>query len=67
VLLDGDLDCDGDVDLEELASLLGAYGCCQGDPCYNSDADFDDDGCVNLPDLAIVLAHYGETCPQTRG
>ncbi len=28
VLLDEGLDCDGDVDLNDLAELLGAYGCC---------------------------------------
>lgn len=56
----GDLDGDGDVDLTDLAELLGAWGTCTGDPGYNPAADLDDDECVGLPDLAILLAHYGE-------
>jgi hypothetical protein len=59
----GDLDADGDVDLSDLAAVLGAYGACEGDPAYNSAADLDCSGCVNLSDLAELLAHYGESCP----
>jgi len=56
----GDVDGDGDVDLQDLAALLASYGACVGDPRYNPDADFDDSGCVDLADLAALLAHYGE-------
>ncbi len=55
----GDVDGDGDVDLEDLAALLAAYGTCLGDPTYNPDADLDGDDCVDLEDLAILLANYG--------
>ncbi|MBU0616895.1 MAG: hypothetical protein KKI02_04190, partial [Planctomycetes bacterium] len=55
----GDLDCDGDVDLADLATLLGAYGACEGELDYNPYADFDEDGCVGLSDLAELLGHYG--------
>ena len=54
-----DLDGDCDVDLADLAELLGAYGHCAGEPQYNPDADFDDSGCVDLPDLAELLGNYG--------
>ena len=54
-----DLDGDCDVDLADLAELLGAYGCCQGDACYNADADFDGSGCIDLSDLAELLGNYG--------
>jgi hypothetical protein len=57
--LDGDIDGDGDVDLGDLATLLGAYGTCSGDPSYNPAADFDDNGCVELSDLAVLLSNYG--------
>lgn len=54
------LDGDGDVDLSDLASLLGVWGTCSGDPEYDATADLDGSGCVDLADLATLLAHYGE-------
>jgi len=59
----GDLDDDGDVDLNDLAALLAAYGSCAGDPEYNPEADLDENGCVGLSDLAILLANYGAGSP----
>jgi hypothetical protein len=55
----GDVDGDGDVDLNDLASLLSAYGSSTGDPDYNPNADFDNDGDVDLTDLATLLSNYG--------
>jgi hypothetical protein len=55
----GDVDGDGDVDISDLAALLGAYGSCVGDPNWNPAADFDDDGCITLTDLAALLGNYG--------
>ena len=55
----GDVDGDGDVDLEDLAALLAAYGSCVGDPNYNPAADFDLSGCIDLADLSVLLANYG--------
>jgi len=55
----GDLDGDGDVDLSDLATLLGAYGTCEGDPTYDPDADLDGSGCIDLADLAALLGNYG--------
>ena len=55
----GDLDADGDTDLSDLATLLGAYNACVGDPSYNAVADIDNSGCVNLSDLADLLGDYG--------
>ncbi len=48
----GDLDGDGDVDLNDLALLLASYGTDAG-------GDLDGDGDTDLSDLAILLANYG--------
>lgn len=63
----GDVDFDGDVDLADLAALLAAYGCCEGDPDYNPHADLNDDGCVDLADLATLLSVYGAICEPPLG
>jgi hypothetical protein len=55
----GDLDGDGDVDLSDLARLLGHYG--ESGAVYE-DGDLDGDGDVDLADLAALLAAYGTTC-----
>lgn len=49
----GDLDCDGNVDAEDLAVLLGAWG---SSDCA---ADINDDGVVNAIDLGILLGSWG--------
>jgi hypothetical protein len=53
----GDLDGDGDVDLTDLARLLGNYGMTEG--ATYEDGDLDADGDVDLTDLAAC----GTTCP----
>jgi N-acetylneuraminic acid mutarotase len=56
----GDLDGDNDVDLGDLAQLLGNYGT-TGGAAYQ-DGDLDLDGDVDLSDLADLLGVYGVTC-----
>lgn len=55
----GDIDHDGDVDLADLATMLGTYGRCWGDPEYIPAAEFNCNGCIDLTDLAALLANYG--------
>ena len=57
----GDLDGDNDVDLADLAQLLGNYGMTSG--AVYEDGDLDADGDVDLADLAGLLGVYGTTCP----
>jgi hypothetical protein len=56
----GDLDADGDVDLADLAELLGHYGATSSATC--ADGDLDRDGDVDLADLAELLGAYGTSC-----
>ncbi len=56
----GDLDGDNDVDLADLAELLGGYGITEG--ATYEDGDLDGDGDVDLADLAELLGLYGTTC-----
>ncbi len=55
----GDLDGDHDVDLADLAQLLGNYGETSG--MNYSDGDLDGDADVDLADLAGLLGQYGYT------
>lgn len=48
----GDLDGDFDVDIQDLAILLAAYGAGDG-------GDIDEDGDTDIADLAVLLANYG--------
>ncbi len=56
----GDLDGDCDVDLADLAELLGQYGEISG--MTYEDGDLDGDGDVDLADLAALLGVYGDVC-----
>jgi hypothetical protein len=51
----GDVDCDGDVDVDDLLALLAAYGNCDPGGC---DEDLDGDGDVDVDDLLILLSAY---------
>jgi len=46
----GDLDEDGDVDLDDYWEFLSAFGTCEGNIKYNALADSDGDGCITLID-----------------
>jgi hypothetical protein len=61
VTLIGDVDLDCDVELSDLAQLLGNYGATTG-MTWN-EGDLDNDGDIDLSDLAALLGSYGLTCP----
>lgn len=56
----GDLDADGDVDIQDLATLLAHFGTPSG--AGAGDGDLDDDGDVDLQDLAGLLGAFGSNC-----
>ncbi|MBI5865283.1 MAG: hypothetical protein HZB38_12385 [Planctomycetes bacterium] len=57
----GDLDEDGDCDLQDLAYLLANFAR-TGDATY-ANGDLDCDADVDLQDLGILLGNFGETLP----
>lgn len=56
----GDLDGNGNVNLSDLAELLGHYRITSG--ATYPDGDLDRDGDVQLDDLAELLGSYGTSC-----
>ncbi len=58
--LPGDLDSDRDVDIVDLATLLGNFGAQNGATPAMGDSDADGD--VDLTDLSALLSHFGAIC-----
>ena len=56
----GDLNGDGQINLADLAQLLGNYGRSSG--AAYADGDLSADGDIDLADLAALLSRYGRTC-----
>ena len=56
----GDLDADCDVDLRDLATLLGSYGIAAG--AAYGDGDLNGDRRVGQTDLTLLLLNYGTSC-----
>lgn len=56
-----DVNCDGRVELADLATLLTNFGTAGG--ASHAQGDLNGDGAVNLTDLAILLGVFGQSCP----
>jgi hypothetical protein len=60
----GDIDCDGDVDLNDAVVMLTSYGCREGEPTWNANADVAPPyGIINIYDFVTFVYHYGEKYP----
>ncbi len=57
---DSDIDGDYDVDIQDLATLLGHFGQVEGGSL--EDGDLDGDGDIDIQDLALLLARFGQPC-----
>jgi hypothetical protein len=59
-----DLDIDGDVDGNDLAIFIDAFGLTENDADFNERYDFDLNGTIDETDLAAFSPHFGRTdCP----
>ncbi len=54
----GDLDGDGDTDVDDFYVFAGTFGACDSDPEFIAAADYDRDGCITLDDYQTWLACY---------
>ncbi|MDH7564438.1 MAG: hypothetical protein QHH24_06140 [Candidatus Bathyarchaeota archaeon] len=60
VLVLSDVNCDGRVDLKDVALTTVAYGSYKDGPCWNACCDVNNDGLVDLKDVFIVCTNYGK-------
>jgi len=63
VILAGDYDENGKVDMKDIGYICLAYGSYPGHPKWNPNADINDDGKVDMKDIGIACMHYGQHYP----
>jgi len=63
VVLPGDGDCDGDIDVYDVVMITSIYGSKKGDPNYNPNLDWYEDGTINIYDVVIATSRYGQKDP----
>jgi hypothetical protein len=63
VVIPGDIDGNGKVELADLVRMANAYGSTLGDPKWNPNSDIDGNKKVGLSDLVILAQHYGQQIP----
>lgn len=61
IMLEGDVNEDGKVDIEDLVIVGLAWATYPGHPKWNAIADLNDDGFIDIEDLATVGRNYGKT------
>jgi len=59
VILTGDLNHDGKIDMRDIAAVAKAFGTHPGDPLWNPAADLNLDGKVDMKDVATVAKAFG--------
>lgn len=60
VVIPGDVDGSGHVNIIDLSLLLSSFGKKQGDSGFNANADFDHSGQIGIGDLSILLTNFGK-------
>ena len=61
VVVPGNVNGDGIVDMKDITMILRAYGSTPGQPKYNPNCDVNCDGIVDMKDVTIALRNYGKT------
>ena len=59
----GDLDCDGEVNIDDVMMVANKWRCKCGDDCYAPRFDLDADCDTDVVDIMKVVVHWGEPCP----
>ncbi len=54
----GDLDGDGDVDMDDFYIFISAFGKCEGQDGYNDIVDYDGDNCITFVDYQIWYGYF---------
>ncbi len=63
--IDGDVDCNGEVDFQDFLLLQVSYGMTTG--AERSDGDLDDDGDVDFQDFLVLQANFGNSSDALGG
>jgi len=58
----GDLDCNCQVNVDDIMQVANRWRCRCGDECYDPYYDIDDDCDIDVVDIMLVVAQWGETC-----
>jgi nitrous oxidase accessory protein NosD len=61
VVITGDINDDGKVDIKDVYKVAQAYGSSSGDPRWNAVCDMNDDKKVDIKDYYFVCKHFGES------
>jgi plastocyanin len=62
VLIQGDVNGDGKVNIFDLTQVGSEFGSRVGDANYNASADLDQSGVINIFDLTLVGSNFGSIC-----
>ena len=62
IIILGDANGDGIVDIHDVVKAGLALGSYLGHPRWNPDADLIEDGIVDIFDMVTMALHFGETC-----
>jgi plastocyanin len=62
VLIQGDVNGDGKVNIFDLSQVGSEFGSRVGNANYNASADLDQSGIINIFDLTLVGSNFGRTC-----
>jgi parallel beta-helix repeat protein len=61
VRMTGDIDCDGKVDVKDVAAAAVAYGSYPGHPKWDPNADENEDDRIDVRDIALISRNFGKS------